>query len=117
MKPAYWVVIVFLALILLAMGLGKLPIWILAIYFAMSVCTFFFYAVDKSAATKDRWRTSENTLHGLALFGGWPGAMIAQQSLRHKSTKKTFQMIFWMTVAVNSGLLAWLAMSGWVASN
>lgn len=32
-------------------------------------------------------RTQESTLHGLSLLGGWPGALIAQQVLRHKSKK------------------------------
>lgn len=115
MKPAYWIVVIFLALLFLAVALGKLPIWLPLIYLVISVVTFFFYAMDKRAATRAQWRTPENTLHALALFCGWPGALLAQQSLRHKSSKKNFQIIFWVTVAVNSGLLAWLALSGLVA--
>ncbi|WP_255353037.1 DUF1294 domain-containing protein, partial [Arsukibacterium sp. MJ3] len=30
----------------------------------------------------------------LALFGGWPGALLAQQYLRHKSNKKPFLWVF-----------------------
>ena len=40
------------------------------------------------------WRTQESTLHMLALTGGWPGAALAQQIFRHKSSKKTFRRVF-----------------------
>jgi uncharacterized membrane protein YsdA (DUF1294 family) len=48
-------------------------------------------------------------LHGLALLGGWPGAWFGQQILRHKSSKVSFRIAYWGTVALNViGLLAWL---------
>ena len=47
------------------------------------------------------WRTPESTLHFLALAGGWPGALLAQQFLRHKSTKVEFRSVFWGTVIMN----------------
>jgi uncharacterized membrane protein YsdA (DUF1294 family) len=66
------------------------------------------YAVDKSAASKGAWRTQESTLHLLALAGGWPGALVAQQKLRHKSRKHAFQSVFWLTVLLNCGAFVWL---------
>ena len=42
------------------------------------------------------------------LLGGWPGALIAQQTLRHKSRKASFRAVFWLTVLVNCGLFIWL---------
>jgi uncharacterized membrane protein YsdA (DUF1294 family) len=74
----------------------------------LSVLAFAVYAWDKSAARSGAWRTEENTLHTLALLGGWPGALIAQQVLRHKSRKASFRLAFWVTVAVNCAALAWL---------
>ena len=70
--------------------------------------TFLVYAKDKRAARAYRWRTKESTLHTLALIGGWPGALIAQQVLRHKSRKNAFQFVFWATVIVNCGFFGWL---------
>lgn len=32
---------------------------------------------------------------------GWPGALLAQQFLRHKSTKAEFRSVFWTTVVLN----------------
>jgi uncharacterized membrane protein YsdA (DUF1294 family) len=70
--------------------------------------SYFFYAWDKSSAQRDAWRTKESTLHLVDLLGGWPGAMAAQQVLRHKSSKKEFRVIFWITVVINCGVFAWL---------
>ena len=43
-------------------------------------------------------RVSEATLHFLELFGGWPAAYLAQQRLRHKTIKRSYQMIYWSIV-------------------
>jgi uncharacterized membrane protein YsdA (DUF1294 family) len=70
-------------------------------YVVLSVVAFFAYAVDKSAAIKGRWRTSESSLHLLGLACGWPGALLAQQFLRHKTAKPSFVFGFWVTVIAN----------------
>jgi hypothetical protein len=38
---------------------------------------------------------------------GWPGALAAQRLLRHKSSKQSFQFVFWVTVILNCCVLAW----------
>ncbi|MFO1495010.1 MAG: cold shock and DUF1294 domain-containing protein [Lysobacterales bacterium] len=81
--------------------LGKIPWWILWVFCGMSLWTFGLYGWDKLAAKDGRWRTPEDTLHACALFGGWPGAMLAQQIFKHKSSKASFQAVFWTTVVVN----------------
>jgi len=35
-------------------------------------------------------------------------ALIAQQTLRHKSRKASFRVVFWLTVILNCGLFIWL---------
>lgn len=40
-------------------------------------------------------------MHLLSLVGGWPGALIAQALLRHKTRKTTFLIGYWLTVIVN----------------
>ena len=69
------------------------------------------YAMDKAAAESRRWRIAEDTLHIWGLIGGWPGALFAQQRLRHKTSKTSFQVMFWITVVLNCAALGWL-MSG-----
>ncbi|MFY7863437.1 DUF1294 domain-containing protein [Roseateles sp.] len=77
-------------------------------YMAMSLATFIVYAGDKRAARLGQWRVSERTLHGLALAGGWPGALLAQHILRHKSGKPAFRRMFFLTVGLN--VLGFLAL-------
>lgn len=85
----------------------KTPFIVLYLYLAASLATFIIYAMDKLAAKKGAWRTQESTLHILSLAGGWPGAIIAQQKLRHKSKKQNFRIIFWVTVLLNIGIFVW----------
>ncbi|HSP01762.1 MAG TPA: DUF1294 domain-containing protein [Thioalkalivibrio sp.] len=82
--------------------------FLLAWYLVACVITFSAYALDKSAARRGRWRTRESTLHLLSLAGGWPGALMAQQWLRHKSKKQSFRRWFWLTVLLNCVVLGWL---------
>lgn len=84
-----------------------LPGWVWLAYGLGSVVCFLAYAFDKSAATAGRWRTPERTLLLLGLAGGWPGGLVAQHLLRHKTAKPAFRAAFWATVALNvAGLLA-----------
>jgi len=98
----------FLVLVALLVVFGKAPAPVLWLYLVASVLTFLAYAFDKSAAKRGAWRTSEVTLHWLALAGGWPGALVAQKTLRHKSRKQSFRLVFWITVIVNLGVLVWM---------
>lgn len=110
--PAILVAAVFLSAVGAAVLATKLPLAIFLIYLSASMVTFIAYAIDKSAARKGRWRTNEETLHLLSLVGGWPGALVAQSTLRHKSRKQPFQVIFWLTVILNCAVLAWLSTPG-----
>jgi uncharacterized membrane protein YsdA (DUF1294 family) len=78
---------------------------ILIYFFVISLLTFLIYAFDKAAARKRRRRISERTLHLLSLMGGWIGALLAQQLLRHKTVKQPFKRIFWCTVVLNIGFV------------
>lgn len=101
----------FLAFVVGSVVTGRLSVTVAGFYLAASVAAFVAYALDKSAARNDRWRTPESTLHLFALAGGWPGALAAQRLLRHKSSKRSFQAVFWATVLINCAALAWLAVA------
>lgn len=75
------------------------------IYLVLSILLAIVYAVDKSAARNHRWRVSERNLLLIGLLGGWPGAVVAQQVLRHKTRKSSFQWAFWATVTANAVLV------------
>lgn len=90
-------------------ALWRPPLWVAGLYLAFSAAAYVVYAVDKAAAASGARRTPESTLHALALAGGWPGALLAQQFLRHKSTKQEFRQVFWVTVLLNIAGLVLLA--------
>lgn len=78
-----------------------MPLSVAGLYIALSILAFAMYAADKRAAQKGRWRTPESTLLLIGLIGGWPGAIVAQQLLRHKTKKLSFRTKFWVSVIVN----------------
>ncbi|XOF35391.1 MAG: DUF1294 domain-containing protein [Candidatus Electrothrix sp. YB6] len=105
---SYVIALLFFAAVAGSVLANKIPPLILGLYFVLSLLTFLVYAKDKSAARRDAWRTPESTLHLFSLIGGWPGALIAQQQLRHKSKKQPFRFIFWTTVLLNCGAFSLL---------
>jgi len=71
------------------------------VYLLLSLLAFALYARDKHQARNDGWRTPEKALHAVELLGGWPGALLAQQALRHKTRKVSFQLVFWLIVLLH----------------
>jgi uncharacterized membrane protein YsdA (DUF1294 family)/cold shock CspA family protein len=98
----------FLLAILVLGFMWLIPSELVVLYFAASIIAFIMYWDDKSAARRGRWRTRENSLLLCGLIGGWPGALIAQRLLRHKSSKTEFQICFWGSVIVNCAGLGWV---------
>ena len=82
-------------------------IWVWSAYGSMSAVTFLVYVLDKRAARRGDRRTPEATLHALELLGGWPGAFFAQRLIHHKNAKVSYQIVFWLIVAVH--------VAGWIA--
>ena len=68
---------------------------------ALSVFAFFAYRSDKRSAEAGEWRVPESTLHFVSLVGGWPGAFLAQRAFRHKTSKASFQFVFWTVVLLH----------------
>lgn len=91
----------FACVYLLAAALWHVPAVLALVYLVGSLACCVAYALDKSAARAGRWRISEKTLLMLGLVGGWPGAIVAQQVLRHKTSKPSFRLDFWATVVLN----------------
>lgn len=78
------------------------------VYLSLSLLTFAVYAWDKRAARLRQRRVRERTLHLLALAGGWPGAWLARQWLRHKSAKPSFAVCLFLSALIHLLLLATL---------
>ncbi|MBK1828413.1 DUF1294 domain-containing protein [Haloferula rosea] len=95
-------------LLLLALPILSLPAFegLLDLWWIIYFCTFTSLATcmhlwfDKRFAISERSRIPEATLHLFELMGGWPGSFLGQRLLRHKVSKKSYQMIFWAIVLV-----------------
>jgi uncharacterized membrane protein YsdA (DUF1294 family)/cold shock CspA family protein len=72
--------------------------WVGAYALVMGAISYGSYALDKRRARAKEWRISEAGLHVTELLGGWPGAFLAQRRLRHKCSKGSYQMMFWLIV-------------------
>ena len=90
-----------------AVHTGRLPILVAFLLAFLSGIAYIAYALDKDAAQHGRWRIQESTLHLLELLGGWPGALLAQRILRHKTRKASYRIGFWLAVAINCMALGW----------
>jgi len=106
---SYMALLAFVLIYLIATVLWNLTVWVAAAYTIASLACFLVYAIDKAAAVRQRQRVPERALLLLGLAGGWPGAILAQQWLRHKSSKLAFRRWFWCSVALNMALFIWLA--------
>jgi uncharacterized membrane protein YsdA (DUF1294 family) len=78
------------------------------LYAVMSLITLAVLWRDKRAARRGNWRTRESTLHLLELLGGWPGTILGQQWLRHKSHKRTYRLVLVMIITMHLSIWAWL---------
>lgn len=107
-ERALLVMLAFPAGLAMLVASGRLPATIAWLYATNSLITFWLYFKDKRAARRGAQRTPEKTLHLWAFLGGWPGALCAQQLLRHKSVKKEFRRVFWISVALNLAVLGYL---------
>lgn len=69
----------------------------------LNVVTFLAYFSDKMAGLlgSSTPRIPEASLHILGLLGGWPGALVARHTFRHKTRKQPFVFVFWLVAAIN----------------
>jgi uncharacterized membrane protein YsdA (DUF1294 family) len=106
-----------LLLVIPSFALNRLATWIdwrllAGAPLACSAVTFFLYRSDKRRAEAGEWRIPEATLHIVELIGGWPGAFLAQRKFRHKTSKASYQVVFWIIVMLHE-LLAVDCLLGW----
>lgn len=107
----------FMGFLIVSASFHRISWLVVAAYIAMSVVAFSAYGWDKSSARRGSWRTPESSLHLMGLVGGWPGGLAAQRLLRHKSSKRDFLTVFWVTVFLNVlafGYLVWAGEVGFI---
>lgn len=91
--------------LLLWSAVGPWRGWLIGI----NVVTFVAYGFDKHRAGQGGSRVTEATFYVLALVGGTPGSILAQQIFRHKTRKSKFRRVFWTIATVQmAGLTLWV---------
>lgn len=103
---AYGLMLAWAALVAWAVWARYLPLWTVAALAGLNLATLWLYAADKNAARRGQWRIAEKQLHLLSVLGGWPAAWLAQQNMRHKSSKTAFRAIYWATIVLHCAALA-----------
>jgi uncharacterized membrane protein YsdA (DUF1294 family)/cold shock CspA family protein len=99
--PRLLVIPAFLFIIVAISTVQPISLNWLVIYGVASVACFAGYGLDKMAAKHKAWRVSETILLLIGVVGGWPGGIVGQEVFRHKTQKKSFRTLFWMSVAIN----------------
>ena len=88
--------------------------WLWAYLIAINTATLALYGYDKAVAGSGGRRVPEIVLHGAELLGGTPAAFVAQRLLHHKSRKGSYQMRFWLIVAMQAAAVLVIWQIGWV---
>ena len=65
-----------------------------------TILTFTVFGIDKWKAVKKKRRISELSLLLLSFFGGSFGAIISMIVFRHKISKKSFLLKFFMVIVI-----------------
>lgn len=90
----------------MSLAMKQIAVAYLAVVLALSLVAFVFYGFDKRRAQRDGRRVPEKTPHLLALFGGWPGALMGQRVFRHKTQKLSYRIVFWLCVMLHLAVVA-----------
>ena len=86
---------------LLALQTGDPVHGLLAAFAVNSLLTILFYREDKFLAQNNYWRIPEKYLHIWEFLCGWPGALFGQHVFKHKRSKISFMIVFWLCVIAN----------------
>jgi uncharacterized membrane protein YsdA (DUF1294 family)/cold shock CspA family protein len=84
----------------------SLGVWLGLWVIACSIASFGVYGYDKAEAQSGGGRVPELVLHLLSAVGGSPGSFVAMRVFHHKTSKQSFQIVFWVIVAIQVALLA-----------
>lgn len=85
--------------------LVALAVWLVGI----NLTAFFAYGRDKRLARQGRFRIPEARLLTFALLGGALGALAGMRCFHHKTKKWKFRLLVPLLLALQLGLIGWLA--------
>lgn len=71
------------------------------VFYMMNVITFGLYGYDKHQAYYCKWRIPEVVLLGFTILLGSIGSLLGMKLFRHKTKKKKFRIISWISLPVS----------------
>lgn len=97
------------AYVKLSINMEWFNLWFWLMYFlAINFTVGFLYLWDKVISRNDKiTRVPELVLHILALLGGSPVALLSQKLFRHKISKKSFLIVYWLIVLLQVGVVGY----------
>lgn len=96
---------IFLTLaMMIYMVLKGCNLWI-GYFLSINLCTLLIYGYDKLIAKTSILRVPEWILHGVAIGGGSPAALLSQKIYHHKTIKRSFQLAYWTIVLFQIALI------------
>ena len=81
----------------------------------LSLLTLATFWLDKRAARLGAWWIPEFWLHAMEALGGWPGALLGQRWVRHKSYKPAYRWAMIGAISLNClavGVVMWIKLGG-----
>ena len=91
--------------LILTIRTDSLATGLTAAFIVNSLLTILLYWEDKYLARYKYWRIPEKHLHIWEFLCGWPGALYAQHAFRHKRSKTSYMIVFWLCVIANVAIL------------
>ena len=83
--------------------------WFISSYVVINLVVFALYGIDKRKAARHKWRISEATLIGAAVFGVF-GALAGMKVFRHKTKKPKFFITIPLILVLEIALVVFLEM-------
>ena len=77
----------------------------------MSLLTFTFFAIDKSNATRNKFRVPELTLIFLTSIGGWIGGILSMIIFHHKTRKAHFIITVFISALMWTAALVFIILN------
>ena len=100
-KKRWWGSGLYFVFILLILLLWAKSMYLAVFYLLLSFVTYIQFSMDKHYSMSSHWRISEKRLLLLSFLGGWPGGLLAQKYIHHKSSKKSFNRVFLLVIVLN----------------
>ena len=76
-------------------------------FLVLNLIAFVLIGYDKKLAQNNKRRISEQTLLSFVFLGGSIGSGLSMLTFRHKTSKKSYLLKFWLIIVLQLLAIAW----------